>query len=246
MKTYPSRIDEFDLGKWGKIQFKQWLFPGSNTATFSESEVDRIAGFVSKGSFAIDIGGFIGDTTMPIALATGPTGQVLVFEPGPASYEFLNTNMKINKLHWVDLVPKAITTTEGPHTFYYTDEGLINGGNSDFLDIKHNGCGNPVPHEVDGVDLSKFVAEHYFDKMKPLSFVKIDTEGFDYAIVEANSDFFMAFKPTVQVEVYPFLSQRERARLMNSVAAIGYGWNGGEDVFLFPDPKPKDVICTPR
>ena len=78
MTQYPTRIDSFDLGRWGHIKFMQWMF-GNGPLGFYEQTVTDYASYIPPGSFAIDIGAYTGDTAIPMALAAGPTGKVLAF-----------------------------------------------------------------------------------------------------------------------------------------------------------------------
>jgi FkbM family methyltransferase len=243
---YPDRIDRFSLGKYGSINFVQWLF-GDQETVITEQWIDEWSAFIPRGSFAIDIGAWTGDTTIPMALCVGYFGKVLAFEPGSESIKILRRN--VSNLNYfnrvVDILPYAVTDKPGPQTFWYTDPGFINGGQGQ-LDITHEGCGNKFPLEVTGVRLDEFLLTNYCDCISNLSFVKIDTEGYDSAILRANASLFKARRPVIQVEVYPFLSIRERQELMNAVKDLGYTWTGGESVFMFQDPKPKDVLCKPQ
>ena len=244
MKTYPSRVDTLNLGKWGAIQFKQWLF-GVEPPPLTEAWVDHVARLVPKGSFAIDIGAFTGDTAIPMALAVGRDGLVLAFEPGPASFHILVDNMNLNRLPQIVCSPTAVMPKAGDYTFHYTDTGYINGGFSSSLDISPAGCGNPIPWIVQGVHLTDYLAAHYADWLPKLSFIKIDTEGYDKELLKANRELIARHKPTLQVEAYPFLSERERRDLADTIESLGYVPDVPRALLLAPNPNPFDVICKP-
>lgn len=245
MKTYPSRLTTFDLGKWGSVQFKEWLF-GIDMPPITESFVDRMASLIPPSSFAIDIGAFTGDTTLPMALATGRDGLVLAFEPGPASFDFLLENLALNSLPQVTCAPNAVMRSAGEYVFHYTDSGYINGGFSASLDITPAGCGNLHPWHVHGIHLTDYLAKHYSAWIPKLSFIKIDTEGYDREILKANAALIRKHRPTIQVEVYPFLSDRERADLFAAIAALDYTHDGGEAAEHSRKPLPFDIVCKPK
>lgn len=246
MTEYPTRIDEFNLGKWGKMKFKQWLF-NNYPLEFDEKYFNQIAERVPVGSFAIDIGGYTGDTAIPMSYATGPTGKVLVFEPGPVSFKFLVENLELNDIRNVDPYQRAITDKDGSYTFHYVDDGFINGGYSSAIEAGPEGCGNKHEVQVVGVNLTGFLNDVYAMWLPKLSYVKIDSEGYDKEILKSNKDLFVQYKPTIQLEVYPWLSINERWDLIESIYAIGYSW-GNEDTseFFKKPPAVVDVVCRFR
>ena len=241
---YPTRIDTFDLRQWGTLRFKQWLF-NDTPICFTPDTVTRVARFIPPGAFAIDIGAYTGDTALPMALAAGPTGRVLAFEPGPAAFPLLAENVALNALPQLSIYNAAITATPGRFTFHYVNDGYINGGWSAALDAGPAGCGNPCACEVEGIVLTDRLERHYAAWLPRLSYVKIDTEGYDKEILKANRALFMRYRPVIEVEVYPFLSDAERADLKAAIRSLSYRWEGDESLFHAPPPAVINILCHP-
>src|SRR3972149_742186 len=80
---YGHELREFQLAHDGRIEFAQWLHPYDRPTEITQSAVDALRGFVFPGDFVIDVGAHTGDTTVPMALAAGPTGCTLAIEPNP-------------------------------------------------------------------------------------------------------------------------------------------------------------------
>jgi FkbM family methyltransferase len=62
----------------------------------------QISGFlrrlVHKGQVILDVDARFGEFTVPLTLATGPSGQVYALEALPANYEVLVKNIELNGL----------------------------------------------------------------------------------------------------------------------------------------------------
>ena len=69
---------------------------------------------VRKGEVIFDVGARFGEYTVPLALATGPTGHVYALEALQANYEVLLRNLQLNGLTNVTAVRAAVAdrTTE--------------------------------------------------------------------------------------------------------------------------------------
>src|SRR6478609_9889329 len=95
-KEYGTRIDSFKLENDGIIEFANWENPLVKPHKISQAEVDFFRAFIKEGDFTIDIGANIGDTTVPIAIATGKTGLTLAFDPNPFVFKVLEINSTLN------------------------------------------------------------------------------------------------------------------------------------------------------
>jgi FkbM family methyltransferase len=65
------------------------------------------------GSAAIDVGASLGEWTVPLARAVGPTGRVLAVEPVPRSAAALEATLAANSLHQAQVVRCAVGDREG-------------------------------------------------------------------------------------------------------------------------------------
>src|SRR5450631_697373 len=82
-QDYGTRIDRFPLGNGETVEFANWLNPLLKPKVMTQTLIDFFRKYIPEGSFAIDIGANIGDMTVPMAIAAGPEGLVLGFDPNP-------------------------------------------------------------------------------------------------------------------------------------------------------------------
>lgn len=82
-RTYGSEVTSFELANDGRVELARWLHPAESPKVVTQEVVDHLRTIVKPGDVAIDIGAHTGDTTVPMALAVGPTGCVIALEPNP-------------------------------------------------------------------------------------------------------------------------------------------------------------------
>ncbi|MFP6581946.1 MAG: hypothetical protein VCD00_05250 [Candidatus Hydrogenedentota bacterium] len=75
-REFGNEITEHHLANDGVVQYAQWLSPREKPKRIEQSTVDELRTFLQPGDVAIDIGAHTGDSTVPMALAVGPTGAV--------------------------------------------------------------------------------------------------------------------------------------------------------------------------
>ena len=126
---YPYEIDSFQLEKEGKVQFANWKNPLIPPKAITQAEINFFRRFATPGSFSIDVGANIGDTTVPMAIAVGKEGLTLGFEPNPMTHEILDANAQLNKTK-TNIVPLAYAVTEEEGEFFYSssEASFGNGG----------------------------------------------------------------------------------------------------------------------
>lgn len=240
-----TRVSPLDFGASGTIRYKQILYE-PNPPLITLANLEDVRRVVPLGSFVVDIGAFIGDTPILYALATGQSGKVVAFEPSGFTRDILTWNVKQNALTQIDIIDKAVMPTAGEYTFHYTDKLGVNGGYSASLDASPVGCGNPIPHNVTAVKLDEFLVANYANWLDRWSFLKIDVEGCDKDLIAANRDLLTRYRPAIQVELYPFSSQRERIQLLNEIEAINYQLPRSRSDLERVDPFPSDILCLPK
>src|SRR5688572_22012765 len=80
---YGHEVKTFDLTEDGEVQLAQWLHPKERLKTIRQENITLLRRYIREGDLVIDIGAHSGDTTIPLALAAGPTGTTLALEPNP-------------------------------------------------------------------------------------------------------------------------------------------------------------------
>lgn len=227
-REYSTKTDVFDLSQEGRVEFTNWDNPLVRPFEIKQGMVDFFKQFIRPGDLAIDIGANIGDTTVPMALAAGPGGLTLGFDPNPFVYKILHQNALLNRDKTnIQTHPYAITVNEEEFYFISSEASFANGGISKTRESIH---GKFIqPGKVKGVNLKKFLEQKYSDQLKKLSFIKIDTEGYDKEIIRSISDLIEASHPVLIAEVFKKSSPQEKGELFDLIQDHQY------DLFFFED-----------
>eukprot|EP01065_Artemidia_motanka_P033858 TRINITY_DN40897_c0_g1_i1.p1 TRINITY_DN40897_c0_g1~~TRINITY_DN40897_c0_g1_i1.p1 ORF type:complete len:375 (+),score=129.25 TRINITY_DN40897_c0_g1_i1:57-1181(+) len=145
---------------------------------------------IPAGSVAIDIGTDIGDTTVPLAHAT-KGGTTIAIEAVSAHYQMLVLQSRLNP-HLKIIPHLTAVTNEDNITVRMTGQTMH----------KTGGRGAPVI----GRRLTELLKEkHGVEVLRRVSFIKIDCEGHDPAIVESIQDLLRMNKPALWIEWFaPF------------------------------------------
>lgn len=202
-KTFGSVVEGHDLPTDGHIEIARWLHPGAYrvSAPAIQAVADQLRRFLRPGDVAIDIGAHTGDTTIPIALAVGPSGGVLALEPNPYVFPVLERNAGLNpaKMRIMPLMFAAMRE-DGRYEFQYGEEGYCNGGFHEGMSKWVHGSAFKV--DVEGKNVPAFLRRSHPELIPRLRFIKVDAEGFDLAILETLDDLIRGQRPFLQVEMF--------------------------------------------
>jgi FkbM family methyltransferase len=252
-RTYAHEVVHFDLAREGRVAYARWLHPKEKPKRIAQASVDWLRGFLSRGDVAIDIGAHTGDSTLPIALAVGPEGRVLALEPNPYVFSVLEENARLNrdKTHIVPLM-FAATPADGPVAFEYSDPGFCNGGRHEGMSRWRHG--HAFTLEVQGRNLERVLAREYADWLPRIRFIKVDAEGYDYAVLLTLAGLIDERRPYLMAEVFKHTDLAYRERLYAFFVDRGYAVYRLEEgstrcVSLGPGDltahRHYDVFCVP-
>jgi FkbM family methyltransferase len=200
-QTFGFVIEVHDLPREGRVEVARWLHPGASRAAPSQAAVDQLRRFLRPGDVAIDIGAHTGDTTLPIALAVGPSGRVLALEPNRYVFPVLERNACLNpdKTNILPLMFAAMRA-DGVYEFQFGDPGYCNGGFHEAMSKWLHGSAFKL--RVEGKNLADYLAREHPDLIPRLRFIKVDAEGFDLVILETLEDLIRGRRPYLQVEMF--------------------------------------------
>ena len=220
-REYGHSVQTYNLPKDGKIDFAVWLNPLEKPKKITQGGVDFFRKFIKEGDLAIDIGTHMGDTTVPMALAAGIKGTVLGFDPNPHVFKIFTVNTSLNK-DKVNIIPLpyAITKEDGEFFFTSSEASFNNGGIAENQSNRHGNFS--LNQKVKGINLEKFLKENYREKLPQLSFIKVDTEGYDKTVLESITGLLESQKPTVVAECFGKLTKQERSELYDLLHSRGY------------------------
>lgn len=218
---YPARVESFDIPEHGRVEFAQWENPLARPVPLTPESIGFFGRFISPGDFVIDIGANIGDTTVPMALAAGPDGLTLGFDPNPYVFKILERNADLNpeRTHIVPL-PYAISSREEELFFVSSEASFSNGGVSPTRQSEHGRFVHP--ERVRAVELGKLLERDFPEWLPKLTFIKVDAEGHDAVILESIADLIDAYRPTVVAEVFGGDSPEGKERLFRSLDRPSY------------------------
>ena len=257
-KTYGFAIEAHDLPREGRIEVARWSHPGAYQAapTQIQAAVDQLRRFLRPGDVAIDIGAHAGDTSLPIALAVGPTGTVVALEPNPYVFPVLQRNADLNpdKTRILPLMFAAMRE-DGHYEFQYGEEGYCNGGYHEGMSKWLHGSAFKV--RVEGRNVQAFLIRNHAELIPRLRFIKVDTEGFDLAVLETLETLIRDQRPFLQVEMFDLRKSTTayRLKLYDFLVSHRYAVHRmlGNDDFLGDLVTPAnllswnvyDVFCVP-
>jgi len=144
---------------------------------FEPVETAFIKTQIKEGDTVLDIGANVGYFTLKFARLVGPTGRVYAFEPDPTNFAILQKNIAANGYTNVVLENKAVSNVSGPIQLYLSD----NAADHRIYDSKEATVRQTIP--IDAVRLD----DYFRDRSEKIDFIKIDTQGADYAVVKGAS-----------------------------------------------------------
>jgi FkbM family methyltransferase len=225
---YPARVDNFYVEGMGNIEFANWDNPLIRPIKLHSHMIAFFRKYISEGDLAIDIGANIGDTTVPMGLCTGASGLTIGFDPNPYVFKILQKNASLNTGRMkIDTVPCAISEKDEEFYFISSEASFGNGGISKEKDSSHGKF--IYPEMIKGVNLNDFLRENYANWMDKLSFIKIDTEGYDKEIIKSISNLLITYKPVIVAESFGKSSDLAKMELYDVIERLGY------DIYYFED-----------
>ena len=223
-REYNYDILDYQLPDDGAVQFAQWRHPNAllTPSVPSADEVKGLRRWLKPGDVAIDIGAHSGDSTLPMALAVGPTGLVIAFEPNRYVFRVLVANAGLNRTK-TNIHPYqfAAGSADGPMTFEYSDSGFCNGGRHE--GIKRWRHAHFFPLEVQARNIPNLLAGLYpAETLNKLRFVKIDTEGFDHVVYKSLLPLITRTKPVIRTEIFRHMPEADRVAYLRDLESAGY------------------------
>ena len=220
-QKYPTRIDIYSIEGIGEVKFANWENPLVQAKEISIKQVDFFRQFLSDNDLAIDIGANIGFMSLPISLAMGPKSMTLAFDPNPFVFNVLKENTLLNPEH-TRIIPYHYAITETDDEFYYnsSEASFNNGGISRRRHSRHGKY--ELENKVKGIKLEKFLRQNYPDAIEKLKLIKINTEGYDVAIIKSIANLLSSHQPVIFTECYAHATEEERFEHYQILKTIGY------------------------
>jgi FkbM family methyltransferase len=197
---------------------------------FERGTVRTYRRLIRRGNVVLDIGANIGAHTLHFARLVGETGRVFAFEPTAFAFSKLSKNLELNPHLCHRVVTEQIMLTDRddtrPETEIYSSWPLRKTAG---LHKEHGG------QRKSTVGSRVVTLDSYLDAagVTKVDFVKIDVDGFEFAVLQGGIRSLKVFKPTILMEMAPYLlierhhSIRELTELLTSAGFRLHTLNGG-------------------
>lgn len=182
---------------------------------YDPAAVAYVERFVRPGSVVLDVGASLGLWTVPLArMAAAREARVWAFEPNPANIEWIRRNVELNGLS------EHVTVC---------DVGLGDRREEVTLVSSEYGVGNGVIAVQDSESTEKFshvqVRVERLDDIElpaPVSFVKIDTEGYEPAFLRGAAELIARDRPVIFGEFAPVWMRARGEELRPELDRLDY------------------------
>jgi FkbM family methyltransferase len=190
---------------------------------------DLIAGLGDfHGKVVWDLGAHYGIYSIGLARRTGPTGQVVAFEPNPVSFARLRHHARLNRLGWLKALPYAVSDEIGVAELitYGTAESTTT--HLQFENETRTEAWHPIAvPKVRPDDLVKT------GEIRPPWFVKVDVEGHGHHAMAGMQQTLRTHRPRLIVAYH---SQQEVDGCSAILDPLGYHRTRIETHSGSPDP----------
>ncbi len=155
-----------------------------------DAEIDLLKKFVKLGDFVLDIGAHMGAYSYEFVKLTGHKGRVMAFEPQPGMFSYTHSGLR--RFRNFSIAPFALASEFGLGRLEISEHrGTLQTGGASLLpkaDVNKN---------------QDFVAKVPLDslKLKDISFIKIDTEGFELEVIKGALQTLKLNRPCLLIEI---------------------------------------------
>jgi len=220
-RKHPTAVDVFDVPGVGRVRFANWTNPLVEKKVLSAETVGFFQQFLRPGDLAIDIGANIGHMTVQMALATGPDGLTLGFDPNPYVFDILTENAGLNPEKAAMAVYNLAITDHDDEFYYNSSEASFNNGGISSEPLNKHGK-YALSQKVKGVNLESFLEKKYSTFLSKLKLIKIDTEGYDKEIIKSISNLLDKYQPIIITECFGGNTLDEKFEQYNLLVNKGY------------------------
>lgn len=172
---------------------------------------------VKSGDVVLDIGANIGSHTLPLAKLVGNDGHVYAFEPTDFAVNKLqnNLNLNTNLIKQVTACQAMLVSNEGDpiENKLFSSWPLVENKN---LHKKHKGQ-LMLTTGARAITLDNAVKEY---KINKIDFIKLDVDGFEYSVLSGGRKSLERFKPTILMELAPYLFQDSQEHINEFIQMI--------------------------
>jgi FkbM family methyltransferase len=149
-----------------------------DTGMWEPNETHWFVKSLRPGDVVVDAGANVGYYTILASKLVGPTGRVYAFEPDPAAFAVLERNVRLNGADNVVAEQKALSNENTTLKLFIASD---NRGDDRIY--------QPENEQRPSIDVPAVRLDDYLrGKVEHVDFVKMDTQGAEYVIVDGMRD----------------------------------------------------------
>jgi FkbM family methyltransferase len=219
-------------------RFRMWLnWQGSLAyalGLYEPEAMQSIRRLVNSGDCCIDVGANLGYYTISLANWVGPSGLVVAFEPFPGNFAILEKNVHLNQLQNVTLEPSALSNCNGSLQLFY---GLKEEQSSATPSVG----GYAIEGDQGSIQVPTCRLDDYITALgKPPSFIKIDVEGEELAVLEGARRTLATARPILLVEFHGW-GTNESEKVLDVLSEFHYDTH-----LVGRKGRERLVLCAPN
>jgi FkbM family methyltransferase len=156
--------------------YKLHYFPTAISSELWQNPSARIyemLPYIKAGDIIVDVGANVGTTVIPSAMAVGDSGTVLAFEAHPKTFQYLESNVKLNNLTNVKLFHNALGEKKGKVTFSDNDADDQN---------------SVIFNSNSGISVDVTVLDDFTEDFEKIDLLKIDVEGYELFVLQGAEE----------------------------------------------------------
>lgn len=181
-----------------------------------ERELRELPRLVAPGTIAVDVGAHFGTYSHALCRLVGKRGRVISFEPIEEDARYLTAAARQLRLP-MDVHACALSAVTGTAELTVPER---HGDRKTALSTleSHDGGGGG---EVRTVEVRR-LADVLADAALPVSFIKIDVEGHESAVLDGAVETIARYRPILLIEIEQRFHDRPVAAVIDRVLAMGY------------------------
>jgi FkbM family methyltransferase len=166
----------------------------------TDSVMAAIQAHVKAAAVCLDVGANIGLYSLGLS-ALAPEGRVYAFEPSPATFGHLQSNLEANGAANVVASNLAVSDSTGTvvfHDFSFFSAGSFSSDEASLLSSESYGSQS---FEAATTTVDEFVADHGLDRV---DLVKVDVEGAELSVLAGAEKTLATYRPVTVLEFNTF------------------------------------------
>jgi FkbM family methyltransferase len=226
------------------------------TGLYEVAAVKHVSGFIRPQTVILDVGASLGLSTVQLGkIAASHDAKLWAFEPNPANAPWIMRNVALNGLsETVTVCEVGLGDRAESSTLVSAEYGVGNGWIA-LRDGEGTRKSSRVPvtlARLDDIDLPA-----------PVSFIKLDTEGYDAAVLRGAAELIERDRPVIFGEFCPTWLERRGENLCAALVGLDYdvtalarrrtrAWTTTDAIQPHPvdlastEPLPDNLLLCPR